>query len=229
MSLIKIKYSNKEEAWLWHNQMSRLAGYSYEVGRSLAEKARYKFAYKTGALSSRLADDTDNDNYLKIDSLSAVNSIILHSELDKLTDSSNTQLVNIELIDVRIEVKKENTIIDTHLVNSNTSVKELINSKNSIITITGNLHNMGLKNVNEIDKHSTDIYPLIQLMELDRLLEQLKVLGVVNVFLNALGIYRVVLKNCNYNQKEQKYFNILPFRLELESDQDNYFLVEPFK
>jgi len=49
------------------------------------------------------------------------------------------------------------------------------------------------------------------------------------VLLEAFGIDWVVLKTVTFEQKEQKYFNTLPFTMTFESDYSYNFLLEEEK
>ena len=46
------------------------------------------------------------------------------------------------------------------------------------------------------------------------------------MLLSAFDIHKVVLNTAKFDQKEMKYFNVLPFSITLASDEDYDFLME---
>ena len=82
------------------------------------------------------------------------------------------------------------------------------------ITVKGNL-------IGERNK-----FPYDALHKLEIILNEEKSFEAKSVLLEAFGIDWVVLKTANFEQKDLKYFNTLPFTLTFESDYNYNFLLE---
>ena len=120
----------------------------------------------------------------------------------------------IEIIDARIDVTQQNTIKSTPVTGRAGTVKELIQKQDHNITAKGNL-------IGERDK-----FPYDALHKLEIILNEEKSFEAKSVLLEAFGIDWVVLKTANFEQKDLKYFNTLPFTLTFESDYNYNFLLE---
>jgi hypothetical protein len=125
---------------------------------------------------------------------------------------------------VKIDVTKDFEIKQTYLVNKIGSVKELIQQKDYVIKITGNIFT---KPMDENKSSYPNIFPIENIALLQRLFSDHKKFKIANVFLNkGFDIYDVVLKDADFNQSSIKYFNAMPFILTLWSDSDYNFLVQ---
>ena len=120
----------------------------------------------------------------------------------------------IEIIDARIDVTQQNTIKSTPVTGRAGTVKELIQKQDYNITVKGNL-------IGERNK-----FPYDELHKLEIILNEEKSFEAKSVLLEAFGIDWVVLKTANFEQKDLKYFNTLPFTLTFESDYNYNFLLE---
>ena len=120
----------------------------------------------------------------------------------------------IEIIDARINVTQQNTIKSTPVTGRAGTVKELIQKQDYEIVVNGNL-------IGERNK-----FPYDALHKLEIILNEEKSFEAKSVLLEAFGIDWVVLKTVTFEQKEQKYFNTLPFTMTFESDYNYNFLLE---
>lgn len=210
MSSIYITQGGGKEILIGGNIQRGIANRAYEIGLTAVRKKIF-----STKLDSRIKlDATDNELLLNF----------LDKQPNVLLLYSNDTWI--ELIDVKINVTRKNTIVSTAMVGARGTVKEFINAQDYSVKINGNLHNLTEDRL--ADLRNGNIYPIVELAELNNILSQLEVFSVVNVFLNTLGIDKLVLDAVNYDQHKQKYFNILPFNLDFVSDEDNYFLVEPY-
>jgi hypothetical protein len=115
----------------------------------------------------------------------------------------------IEFVNAKIRVTKQNTIVETSMVNRNGTIKEYINAKDYVVDITGDIMT------------SDNIYPVREIEKIDKYLSEKKVLDVVNVFLDAFKISKVVFKDGDFDQQKQSFFNVLPFKFQFISDEDS--------
>lgn len=210
MSSIYITQGGGKEILIGGNLQRGIANRAYEIGLTAVRKKIF-----STKLDSRIKlDATDNELLLNF----------LDKQPNVLLLYSNDTWI--ELIDVKINVTRKNTIVSTAMVGARGTVKEFINARDYSVKINGNLHNLTEDRL--ADLRNGNIYPIVELAELNNILSQLEVFSVANVFLNTLGIDKLVLDAVNYDQHKQKYFNILPFTIDFISDEDNYFLVEPY-
>lgn len=210
MSSIYITQGGGKEILIGGNIQRGIANRAYEIGLTAVRKTVF-----SSKLGSRIKLEPTDDELLLNYGGSYPNSLLLYSD-----DTS------IELVDVKIDVTQENTIVKTPMVGTRGTIKELINAKDYVVKISGNIHNA--TESGDVDLYNGNVYPIAQLAKLENILYQLKIFSVVNVFLNTLGINNLVLESASFKQQGQKHFNILPFNLDFVSDEDNYFLVEPY-
>ena len=139
-----------------------------------------------------------------------INELILHE--NENPDSG----VSVKFDDCKIDVVLEKKIVQTELLNRNGSVKEYINTKDYIITVSGTIR-----------KDLSGIFPYEDLWFLQQVLELNKKLYVSSRFLNGIyDITQVVVKKVDFKQGGMNYFNVMPYKITLWSDMDYEFLVE---
>jgi len=114
----------------------------------------------------------------------------------------------IEFVDAKIRVTKQNTIIETALVNRKGTIKEYIAARDYEIGIRGNI------------MVSENCYPTFEIGEINRFLSDPEEFDVVNTYLGTFGIAKVVFKTGDFDQQGQKFFNVLPFDFRFTSDND---------
>lgn len=191
----------------WGDETTRQAVNAYNTARLVGNTIGVAAA-KSGIYSAALATAPvvfdDYTDLLKIDGVNSENSLILKN-------ANNTQIA---LIGVKIDVTKANKIVETPLVNREGKVKELIQADDYTVKITGNLFG---------DRNK---FPLEALQQLLEVLRPNLSMEVASPYLEAFGICNVVLRDCQFNQGNMNYFNIMPFVLNLASDIDYNFLVE---
>jgi hypothetical protein len=115
----------------------------------------------------------------------------------------------IEFVNAKIRVNKQNTIVETPLVNRVGTIKEYIAAKDYTIDVSGDI----IVNTNS--------YPIIEIHKVNEFLSAPETFEVVNVYLGAFHIDKMVFKNGNFNQQGQKFFNALPFDFTFTSDNDS--------
>ena len=125
-----------------------------------------------------------------------VNNIILKNRNNEL----------IEFVNAKINVRKENTIVETALVNRRGTIKEYISAKDYAVDISGDIIVEG------------NSYPAFEAGEINRFLNSPEEFDVVSVFLEELEIDKIVFKNGDFMQQSQKFFNSLPFKFQFISD-----------
>ncbi|MCL2291229.1 MAG: DUF6046 domain-containing protein [Bacteroidetes bacterium] len=114
----------------------------------------------------------------------------------------------IEFVDAKINIRRENTIVETALAKREGTIKEYIAAKDYAIDISGNI------------MISENYYPTFEIGKVNRFLKEPEVFDVVNTYLEAFDIAKVVFRSGDFNQQSQKYFNVLPFRFQFISDND---------
>ncbi len=135
---------------------------------------------------------------------------VADNELILKSDDGNT----IYLIGVEIDVTQKNNVVSTQLINKTGAVKERIQRKDYVVKVHGNL-------IGERDK-----FPHGDLKTLLTILNSTSSISCSSVYLDIFGINKLVLTNANFNQKGLKYFNVLPFDITFDSDEDYNFSVE---
>ncbi|MDR3046603.1 MAG: DUF6046 domain-containing protein [Bacteroidales bacterium] len=137
--------------------------------------------------------------------------------------------IEIEFIDAKIDVNKKSVIKNTPLIGRNGDVKEYINQSDYTIKISGNLYagNMYEEGYN-IKNHNKDSkrFPYEELSMLNYILNENRSLKISAQYLNIFDVNQVVFKAADFNQSNMKYFNVMPFTLSFESDNDYEFLIK---
>lgn len=116
--------------------------------------------------------------------------------------------IQLVFTDVQIKVSQRNTIVETPLTGRRGSIKEYIQAEDYAIKVKGSLIN---------GKQSA--FPFYQLQSLVRLLRQTETFKVNNKYLEAFDVFEVALKKADFNQDQQQFMNVLPFELDLISDE----------
>jgi len=114
----------------------------------------------------------------------------------------------IEFVNAKINVKKENTIVETVLVNRRGTIKEYINAKDYTVDISGDI------------MADCNCYPINLIREINCFLSKPEVFDVVNTYLDEYEISKLVFRNGDFLQQSQKFFNVLPFKFSFTSDND---------
>ena len=136
------------------------------------------------------------------------------SEADNELILKSDDGTTIYLIGVEIDVTQKNKVVSTQLVNKNGTVKERIQREAYEVKVHGNL--IG----------GRDKFPHEDLKTLLTILNSTSSISCSSAYLDIFGINKLVLTNANFNQKGLKYFNVLPFDMTFDSDEDYNFSVE---
>jgi hypothetical protein len=114
----------------------------------------------------------------------------------------------IEFVNAKICVTKQNTIVETPLVNRTGTVKEYIHARDYEINVSGDIM---------VD---TNYYPAFEIGVINEFLTSPEEFKIANVYLESFKIDNMVFKSGDFDQQGQKYFNVLPFRFQFISDND---------
>ncbi len=123
-------------------------------------------------------------------------------------------LTEIEFMVVDVKASPSNTIVKTPLVGRSGTVKEYIQANDYKVTITGSVYT---------DSH--DSFPLYELQALDKILKTEKQVMVANIFLQLLGITKLVFESGDY-YASKKHVNAFDFSLNFSSDEDYDLIIE---
>ena len=115
----------------------------------------------------------------------------------------------IEFVNAKIRVTKQNTIVETALVNRVGTIKEYITAKDYVIDISGDI------------MVSENAYPTYEIGEINEFLSEPEVFDVANVYLETFNISKMVFDHGDFDQQAQRYFNVLPFKFTFKSDNDS--------
>jgi hypothetical protein len=209
----------------------RYIGAEVQNAAEMALRTRMASEIKQGIYSQYLnsnlkgfSEKSGNRELLQNIGSQYINSVII--DIDNSSTTSYDNKIRIELIDVRIDLRKEFDIKKTSLVSRQGSVKEFIQQNDYTIRIDGNIYT---KSMDESESRSyPNIFPIENLKLLQRIFADHKQFQIANVFLNeGFDIFDVVLQSADFNQSGLKYFNVMPFSLNLLSDSDYDFLVQP--
>ena len=105
-----------------------------------------------------------------------------------------------------INAVAENVIIKTQIQGANGSVKELINNGDYAVTVQG-----------FIVTNNSNQAPVVQQTQLNQLARVCASVRVVSAFLNALGVYEVVVDSASFNEVEATR-NMIAVSLNLTSE-----------
>lgn len=116
--------------------------------------------------------------------------------------------VEIEMMVVDVKANASNTIVKTAIVGRKGTIKEFIQANDYMVTIAGSIFS-----------DSNDAFPLYELQALDKILKTEKQVLVANVFLQLLGITKLVFESGDY-YANKKFVNAFDFSLNFSSDED---------
>ena len=201
MSRIVIHIPGKKE---WHYIGTAAANEARIVGATAGVAAAKQGVYKTAMPFSTDLTKSDYYDRLRTPGSQYDNNLILRSS-DGQTE--------VEFIDVRMILTHANNIVSTKLLNRAGTVKEYIQRKDYVIEVHGNIIGDGEK------------FPYDSLNELIKILNETSNFEAASVLLSTFDIHKVVINNAKFDQKEMKYFNVLPFTINLSSDEDYDFLI----
>ena len=182
------------------------------VGINLAgnaiRKEQHTLALNTPAedfsFDDRLVNDDNKGININIDkNTPPCNEVILRTD-------DNTE---IRFINALIDVAKNSDVKSTELVNRKGTVKERIQEKDYSITIKGSL--MG-----ERDKFPHDALGL-----LNQILSESQSISLTSSYTRIFKIDKVVFKTASFNQSTWVHFNVMPFTITFDSDDDYNFLL----
>lgn len=147
-----------------------------------------------------------NEELLLLDDDSR-NKLVLQSE------DGSTEMI---FLDSMMDVTQSFTIVETALTGRKGSVKEYIQAQDYVITLTGSL-----------SVNAPLAFPITALRELNELFNAPQTYKVANVMLNeGYGIDKVVVTKAEFKQSENYKLNVLPYTIELKSDEDYDFEVQ---
>jgi len=212
MSIVRIKIGTNEEVLIGNNADNA----AKEAGRNAAIDAIKTSAYGL-ALSSGLKNKPTNEELLKPYSKANINSLCLY------INKGVKEPADIELIDIFVDITQDHDIVKTNIGGNNEigTVKELVNTRDYIIRIEGQIHH----HINDKKENFHNIFPHKEFKTLITLLEKHKSFYVTHVFANAVGIHKIAYERGSFNQSAMKFFNVMPFSLQFVSDKDYDFLV----
>jgi len=152
----------------------------------------------TGMLKQKHPDSNYSDMRFLQDDI-PVNNLILKSKNNEF----------IEFVNAKIKVTKQNTIVETVLVNRIGTIKEYINAKDYVVDVSGDI------------MVSENRYPTFQIASVSRFLSEPEAFDVVNTYLDTFGISKMVFEKGDFDQQKQTHFNVLPFKFIFKSDNDS--------
>lgn len=181
------------------------AALAFQVGGTAAVSEAKRKLFKTVLPISTDLTQSDYYDRLRTPGSQYDNNLILRSSDGK---------TEVEFIDVRMIISHTNSIVETQLLNKSGTVKEYIQKKDYKIEVHGNLVGADEK------------FPYDTLEDLIKILNETTSFYAASVLLSAFDIHKVVMKDAKFDQKEMKYFNVLPFTINLASDEDYNFLIQ---
>jgi hypothetical protein len=185
---------------LWIGQTTAVA-----QAKGLVYKAILDEAQKSGIADFALSLDNLPSSHSTAGSDVKRNAVVL-----KAYDNS----VEIELMVVDVKASPSNTIVRTALIGRQGTVKEFIQANDYKVSISGSVYT-----------DSRDSFPLYELKALDKILKLEKQVQVANVFLQLLGITKLVFESGDY-MPSKKHVNAFDFTLNFISDEDYDLYVE---
>jgi hypothetical protein len=185
---------------LWVGQTTAVA-----QAKGLVYKAILDEAQKSGIADFALSLDNQPSSHSTAGSDVKRNAVVL---------KSYDNAVEIELMVVDVKASPSNTIVRTALLGRPGSVKEFIQANDYKVSISGSVYT-----------DSRDSFPLYELKALDKILKLEKQVQVANVFLQLLGITKLVFESGDY-MPSKKHVNAFDFSLNFISDEDYDLYVE---
>ncbi len=128
---------------------------------------------------------------------------------NNLIFKSNDSTLQIQIIDAKINVTQENTIVRTAMTGRRGTVKEFIQATDFKFDISGSLISP-----------TSNAFPMGYLQGFINLFSTEKNIGVENVLINSFGVQQLVMENYSIDQQGTKYTNTINFKLSLLSDFD---------
>lgn len=181
------------------------AALAFQVGGTAAVSKAKRELFKTVLPISTDLTKSDYYDRLRTPGSQYDNNLILRSSDGK---------TEVEFIDVMMTITHTNNIVDTKLLNRAGTVKEYIQKKDYNIEVNGNIIGNG------------ENFPYDTLEDLIKILNETTSFYAASVLLSAFDIHKVVLNTAKFDQNGMKYFNVLPFVLTLNSDDEYNFLIE---
>jgi hypothetical protein len=120
----------------------------------------------------------------------------------------------IEFVDAKVKVSKSHTIVETATVSRNGTVKEYINANDYVIDIDAS-----------VSVPYSNAFPYELVRSLNKLLSSVGELFISNTYCGLFDIHRVIFMKGDFDQKGQKFTNIMPVILQFKSDDENYGLI----
>lgn len=193
-----------------HNALRATENYAMGAIVNTAKAKAYQFA-----LPNYIPPLTRDEELRFHDRELPRNSIIFKFPFASTTNPDG--VYEIILIGAEISAMRNNTIVSTPLVGRKGTVKEFIAAQDYKIEISGNLRRSEYQYSRE--ETYSRAYPIEMLREFVKLIETQDLIEIGNVFLNSLGITKVVLERHSFQQSD-KFQNMQPFRFSFVSDED---------
>lgn len=201
-----VVYYNPDKAERLGVNLGNMAAY---IGKNTA--IQYVKGGISGALLGTLPEIYLLDEFLSIDGeVSPYDTAPLEIARNVMVLSTQDDAVSMVFYDVTMNVKQTNEIVTTPILKRTGSIKEFIQSKDYEISVRGSLIGLGRTG-----------FPYDMMVDLIKLLKTPETLKVANKYLMAFDIANVVVGEAEFKQQEQKHMNILPFTINLKSD-ENY-------
>ncbi len=226
--------------FILRNVGNEVAWVGKNTGLAMVRKSLYEKILQDANISydadELLSLDNVPSDYIGASNAVKRNNVIFEIDSDRTT-SPGTKL-QIELIDVKIKVTQQNTIVSTALVNRRGSVKEYIQANDYRVEMRGSVisHSQSVlipdlpgvvkTGVATGGKGSQNGFPINEVNTLRRILQVPSSIVVHSKYLQLFGITRLVYKSGDYDQEATKYANTLAFSLSFESDEDYDLIVE---
>ena len=195
-----------------HNALRATENYAMGAIVNTAKAKAYQFA-----LPNYIPPLTRDEELRFHDGELPRNSIIFKFPFASTTNPDG--VYEIILIGAEISAMRNNTIVSTPLVGRKGTVKEFIAAQDYKIEISGNLRRSEYYPQYTRDESYSRAYPIEMLREFVKLIEAQDLISVANVFLNSLGIKKLVLNQHSF-QPSQKFQNLQPFRFSFISDEE---------
>jgi hypothetical protein len=167
-----------------------------------AKKYPLKFALAPPSEYYKLQTKNPGSSYQQMRFLQdniPVNNLILKNENNSF----------VEFVNAKIRVQKQNTIVETALVNRVGTIKEYIAAKDYEVKVSGDIM---------VDEN---YYPIFEVESINEFLSSPEAFSIANVYLEGFNIEKMVYKDGSFDQQKQTHFNVLPFEFTFISDNDS--------
>ncbi|MDR1544845.1 MAG: DUF6046 domain-containing protein [Prevotellaceae bacterium] len=188
-------------------------GLGGQAARTSLYKSAITVAQKTANLRDLLYLDDFTHAETMLENHHQRNKIILSCADDVYPERGNDS--EIIFTGAKINVQKQNKVVQTELINRAGTVKEFIQEQDYNVSITGQLF-----------AENSNFFPYDELDLLNMILTTSTHIKVASRYLSLFGVNKLVLKSANFDQNNLQYFNVMPFSLSFVSDMDYDFLVE---